>query len=84
MSEDYTYPTTPTLADLRKRVAELEHQVAQADSNMVALAVRNAELRAKLDAVPVAEIRAALGASVTPMGYRTERSIVAEWLKVQP
>ena len=47
MSEDYTYPTTPTLADLRARVAELERQLAQADSNMVALAARNAELERK-------------------------------------
>jgi cell division protein FtsB len=83
MSEDYTYPTTPTLADLRtrvaelerenaelrerqsaqferstarlvdvaldaerqaQRVAELERQLAQDDSNMVTLAARNAEL----------------------------------------
>lgn len=58
MSEDYTYPTTPTLADLRARVAELERQLAQADSNMVALAARNAELAAQLaDALEVALIR---------------------------
>ena len=44
MSEDYTYPTTPTLADLRARVAELERE--------------NAELRGKLDAVPVGAISA--------------------------
>ena len=44
MSEDYTYPTTPTLADLRTRVAELERQLAQDDTNMVELAERNAEL----------------------------------------
>ena len=29
MSEDYTYPTTPTLADLRTRVAELERENAE-------------------------------------------------------
>jgi len=38
--------------ELAARVQELEHQLAQADSNMVALAARNAELAARLDAVP--------------------------------
>lgn len=32
----------------RQQVQELEHQLAQADSNMVALAARNAELAARL------------------------------------
>jgi hypothetical protein len=43
--------------ELAARVQELEHQLAQADSNMVALAARNAELAARLDAVPVEVIK---------------------------
>ncbi len=39
------------------RVAELERALAQADSNMVALAARNAELAARLAAVPVEALR---------------------------
>ena len=42
MSEDMTYDAEPTRADLRTRVAELERE--------------NAELRAKLDAVPTADL----------------------------
>lgn len=52
MAEDMTYKPVQTVAQLAARVQELEHQLAQADSNMVALAARNAELAARLDAVP--------------------------------
>ena len=55
MGEDYTYEQPAVIAvrgtdldALRQRVGELEHQLAQADSNTVALAARNAELAAQL------------------------------------
>ena len=56
MSEDYTYTAEPTRAQLAARVQELERELSQADNNTVALAARNAELRARLDAVPVEAI----------------------------
>lgn len=80
MSEDYTYPTTPTLADLRARVAELERQLAQADSNMVALAARNAELAARLDAVPVPAIRRIVFDDKRSFGVIRAEQTVAGWL----
>lgn len=52
MGEDMTYEPVQTVAQLVARLRELERALAQADSNMVALAARNAELRARLDAVP--------------------------------
>lgn len=85
MSEDYTYPTTPTLADLRLRVAELERQLAQDDSNMVALAARNAELCAKLDAIPTADLLFMIDpwADGTPTPERCEAAATAieTWAK---
>ena len=52
MAEDMTYEPVQTVAQLAARVQELKRELAQAHSNTVALAERNAELRAQLDAVP--------------------------------
>lgn len=48
MAEDMTYEPVQTVAQLAARVQELERELAQAHSNTVALAERNAELRAQL------------------------------------
>jgi len=125
MSEDYTYPTTPTLADLRtrvaelerenaelrerqsaqferstarlvdvaldaerqaQRVAELERQLAQDDSNMVALAARNAELAAQLDAVQTFATERRYPESAERRPMRVHPAVIAElhrWLMAQ-
>ncbi len=89
MAEDYTYTAEPTRAQLAARVQELERALAQADSNMVALAVRNAELRARLDAVPVTAMRKLLWGDPADPGHIYAISAVGDWLieqadKVQP
>jgi septal ring factor EnvC (AmiA/AmiB activator) len=79
-----------TNEQLQARVAELEREVARLrmlneriahDEALVQMA--NEDMRAKLDAVPVQEIRAVVGASVTPMGYMVERNVIAAWLSAQ-
>ena len=68
MGEDMTYATEPTRAQLAARVTELERE--------------NAELRARLDAVPVGALRRTL-----LTGYRDDTQITADadaintWLK---
>ena len=66
MSEDMTYKPVPTLADLRNQVAELERE--------------NAELRGKLDAVPVDDISALLRIATKPARAPFVRRRVGEWL----
>lgn len=91
--EDYTY-SRPAATAVARAAAEPCQQCANwrelVAINNEALAMANAEiarLQAKLDAVPVQEIRAVVGASVTPIGYKAERNVIAEWLNspaVQP
>ena len=77
MAEDMTYEPVQTVARLAARVQELEHQLAQADSNTVALAARNAELRARLDAVPVP----ALIRDYTGWGNRDTTIAIDAWMQ---
>ncbi len=56
-----------------------------APDDIAALIAEVRSLRAKLDAVPVAEIRAFVGAADIPVGYWSERHVIVTWLKpVQP
>jgi len=69
MSEDMTYDAEPTRADLRTRVAELERE--------------NAELRGKLDAVPVGAISAIAADAIADAWNRKPLQSVNAWLKTQ-
>jgi len=69
--------------ELATRVQELEHQLAQADSNMVALAARNAELAARLEAVPVEALRFwrnPFGGNLTAERIDTAWDAITAWL----
>ncbi len=66
MSEDYTYTAEPTRAQLAARVQELERE--------------NAELRARLDAVPVPAIRRIVFDDKRSFGVIRAEQTVAGWL----
>ena len=66
MGEDMTYATEPTRAQLAARVAELERE--------------NAELRARLDAVPMDDITTLLKIAAKPGRAPFVRRRVGEWL----
>jgi hypothetical protein len=90
MSKDMTYEPVVTLDALRQRIGELEQLLTEATASAERAHVHylsqkgRAELyRAKWNAVPVAEIRAVVGASATPMGYTAERNAIAAWLNSQ-
>ena len=87
MSDDnMTYEPVQTVAQLAARVQELERELSQADNNTVALAARNAELRARLDAVPVramGEMMDAFAEEGFPFGYKRQRDAITLWLDAQ-
>ena len=66
MAEDMTYATEPTRAQLAARVAELERE--------------NAELRARLDAVPVDAMGTIMEVADIPFGYLAERNTIHSFL----
>ena len=66
MGEDMTYATEPTRAQLAARVAELERE--------------NAELRARLDAVPVDAMGTIMEVADIPFGYLAERNTIHSFL----
>lgn len=87
MSEDMTYTTEPTRAQLAARVAELERENAalmaaavQNAQDMLALRVECDGLRARLDAVPVDAIRFSFWGDNTLPGYIDACGTVGNWL----
>lgn len=73
MSEDYTYdPVTPlreqlaTVVRLQERVRKLERE--------------NAELRKRLEGVPLDAVGAVMEVADVPFGYLAERRSIHNWL----
>ena len=87
MGEDMTYATELTRAQLAARVAEANQYALAMEQDAEALRQRvaelereNAELRARLDAVPVDAMGTIMEVADIPFGYLAERNTIHSFL----
>ena len=80
MAEDYTYDAVTDVTTLRRTAQEANQYALCMEDKANELAARNAELRARLDAVPVEAIRRIVFDDKRSFGTIRAEQTVASWL----
>lgn len=80
MAEDYTYDAVTDVTTLRRTAQEANQYALCMEDKANELAARNAELRARLDAVPVDAMGTIMEVADIPFGYLAERNTIHSFL----